>query len=214
MKQGNGETVREPQRDVAVYGHCDILVVGGGPAGTAAAVAAAREGADVVLLERYGHLGGLATGGLVFWIDRMADWEGNLVVAGLGQELMDRCAKEDALLGPPRELWGSRDPTAAAYWGQRTSALRGVVQWSPTVDPEVLKLASNDVVREAGVQTLLHCWAVAAVKEGGRVTGVVFESKEGRKALLARVVIDCTGDGDVFHFAGAEYEDDFDPQSA
>jgi len=214
MREGQGETIGEPAREVPVYGHCDVLVVGGGPAGTAAAVAAAREGADVVLLERYGHLGGLATGGLVFWIDRMADWEGNLVVAGLGQELMDRCAKEDALLGPPRELWGSRDPTAAAYWGQRTSALRGVVQWSPTVDPEVLKLASNDVVREAGVQTLLHCWAVAAVKEGDKVRGVVFESKEGRKALLAKVVIDCTGDGDIFALAGAEYEDDFDPESA
>ena len=214
MRDGQSETIREPARDVRVYGHCDILVVGGGPAGTAAAVAAAREGADVVLLERYGHLGGLATGGLVFWIDRMADWQGNLVVAGVGQELTERCDKDGALLGPARELWGSRDPTAAAYWGQRTSALRGVVQWSPTVDPEVLKLATNDIVREAGVHVLLHCWAVAAVKEGDAVKGVVFESKEGRKALLARVVIDCTGDGDVFALAGAAYEDDFDPESA
>ena len=64
------------------------------------------------------------------------------------------------------------------------------------------------------MQTLLHCWAVAAVKEGDKVRGVVFESKEGRKALLARVVIDCTGDGDIFALAGAEYEDDFDPESA
>ena len=79
MREGQGETIGEPAREVPVYGHCDVLVVGGGPAGTAAAVAAAREGADVVLLERYGHLGGLATGGLVFWIDRMNDWDGNLV---------------------------------------------------------------------------------------------------------------------------------------
>ncbi|HEU0073177.1 MAG TPA: FAD-dependent oxidoreductase, partial [Dehalococcoidia bacterium] len=80
MRVESGETIREPQRDIAVYGHCDVLVVGGGPAGFCAAVAAAREGADVVLLERFGYLGGLATGGLVFWIDRMTDWEGNLVV--------------------------------------------------------------------------------------------------------------------------------------
>src|SRR5688572_2072416 len=213
MRRPENETVSEPQRDVPVYGHCDVLVVGGGPAGTCAAVAAARQGADVVLLERYGHLGGLSTGGLVFWIDRMADWEGNLVVAGLGKELMDRCGPE-ATLGPAEDLWGSRDPVQAAYWAPRTSALRGVVQWSPTIDPEWLKLCSNDMVRESGVTTIFHCWAVAAVREEDTVKGVIFESKEGRKALLAKVVIDCTGDGDVFALAGAEFENDFDAEGA
>jgi hypothetical protein len=213
MRRPENETIIEPERDIAVYGHCDVLVVGGGPAGTCAAVAAARQGADVVLMERYGHLGGLSTGGLVFWIDRMADWNGELVVAGLGKELMERCGPE-ATLGPPRELWGSRDPLQAAYWQQRTSALRGVVQWSPTIDPEWLKLCSNDMVREAGVTTLLHCWAVAAVRDGDAVKGVIFESKEGRKALLAKVVIDCTGDGDVFALAGARFKNDFDAEGA
>ena len=213
MREGTGETIQEPPRDVPVYGHCDVLVVGGGPAGFCAAVAAAREGADVVLLERFGYLGGLATGGLVFWIDRMTDWQGNLVVAGIGGEMMDRCGPE-ATLGPPKELWGSRDPVAASYWGQRTSALRGVVQWSPTIDPETMKLVSNDMVREAGVTTLLHCWAVAAVKDGDEVKGVIFESKEGRKAVLAPVVIDCTGDGDIFAMAGAAFENDFDADGA
>jgi hypothetical protein len=213
MKIGNGETILEPQRDVPVYGHCDVLVVGGGPAGFCAAVAAAREGADVVLLERFGYLGGLSTGGLVFWIDRMTDWEGNLVVEGIGAEMMERCGPE-ATLGPPKEMWGSRDPVQASYWGQRTSALRGVVQWSPTIDPEMMKLVSNDMVREARVTTLLHCWAVAAVKEGDEVNGVIFESKEGRKAILAPVVIDCTGDGDVFALAGAAFENDFDNEGA
>jgi len=213
MRKGNGESVREPERNVPVYGRCDVLVVGGGPAGFSAAVAAAREGAEVVLMERFGYLGGLATGGLVFWIDRMNDWDGNLVVAGIGAEMMERCGPE-ATLGPPKELWGSKDPVQAAYWSQRTSALRGVVQWSPTIDPETMKLVSNDMVREAGVHTLLHCWAVAAVKEGDNVTGVIFESKEGRKALLAPVVIDCTGDGDIFALAGAEFENDFDNEGA
>ena len=99
MKHQRDATVEEPARSTPVYGSCDVLVVGGGPAGSAAAVAAGRLGADIVLVERYGHLGGLSTGGLVFWIDRMTDWEGNLVVAGIGAELIERCGPE-ATLGP------------------------------------------------------------------------------------------------------------------
>lgn len=75
-----GGTVQEPARAIPVFRDCDVLVAGGGPAGTAAAVAAARTGADVVLLERCNHLGGLSTGGLVIWIDRMTDWTGAQVI--------------------------------------------------------------------------------------------------------------------------------------
>ena len=205
--------VDEPARSTPVYGTCDVLVVGGGPAGTAAAVAAGRLGADVVLVERYNHLGGLSTGGLVSWIDRMSDWDGQLVVAGVGAELIDRCGP-DATLGPEPDLWGSTDPVQAAYWRVRTAALRDTVHWSPTVDPEVLKLVTNDIVRESNVHTLLHCWVVATIVDGESVKGVVFESKQGRLALIAPVVIDCTGDGDVFAQAGASYDDDFDSESA
>jgi hypothetical protein len=205
--------VDEPARSTPVYGTCDVLVVGGGPAGTAAAVAAGRLGADVVLVERYNHLGGLSTGGLVSWIDRMSDWDGQLVVAGVGAELIDRCGP-DATLGPEPDLWGSTDPVQAAYWRVRTAALRDTVHWSPTVDPEVLKLVTNDIVRESNVHTLLHCWVVATIVDGESVKGVIFESKQGRLALIAPVVIDCTGDGDVFAQAGASYDDDFDSESA
>ena len=205
--------VEEPARSTPVYGSCDVLVVGGGPAGTAAAVAAGRLGADVVLVERYNHLGGLSTGGLVSWIDRMTDWDGRLVVAGIGAELIDRCGP-DATLGPDPSLWGSTDPVQAAYWRVRTAALRDTVHWSPTVDPEVLKLVTNDIVRESNVHTLMHCWVVASITDGNRVEGVIFESKQGRFALTAPVVIDCTGDGDVFAQAGAAFDDDFDGESA
>jgi hypothetical protein len=214
---GNGPApdghVEEPARSTPVYRRCDVLVVGGGPAGTAAAVAAGRLGADVVLVERYNHLGGLSTGGLVSWIDRMTDWEGNLVVAGIGAELIDRCGP-DATLGPPPEIWGSRNPVEAAYWRVRTAALRDTVHWSPTVDPEVLKLVTHDLVRESSVHTLLHCWVVATIVRDGRVGGVIFESKQGRYALTAPVVIDCTGDGDVFALAGARFDDDLDGDGA
>jgi hypothetical protein len=205
--------IEEPPRSTPVYGTCDVLVIGGGPAGTAAAVSAGRLGADVVLVERYNHLGGLSTGGLVSWIDRMTDWHGELVVAGVGAELVDRCGP-DATLGPDPESWGSTDPVQVAYWRVRTAALRDTVFWSPTVDPEVLKLATNDIVRESNVHTLLHCWVVAVIGSGDRVEGVIFESKQGRFALTAPVVIDCTGDGDVFAQAGAAFDDDFDGESA
>src|SRR5688572_31875198 len=101
-------SIEEPARSVPVHTECDVLVVGGGPAGTAAAVAAARMGADVVLLERYNHLGGLSTGGLVIWIDRMTDWNGQLVIRGFGEEVLDRLPR-DAVAGPPRERWGSTE---------------------------------------------------------------------------------------------------------
>jgi NADPH-dependent 2,4-dienoyl-CoA reductase/sulfur reductase-like enzyme len=83
-------TVTEPAREIPVHEETDVLVVGGGPAGTAAAVAARRLGQRVTLVERYGDLGGLSAGGLVIWIDRMTDWEGTLVIAGIGAELLDR----------------------------------------------------------------------------------------------------------------------------
>ena len=213
MKHQQGASVEEPARSTPVYGSCDVLVIGGGPAGTAAAVAAGRLGADTVLVERYNHLGGLSTGGLVSWIDRMTDWDGNLLVAGVGAELIDRCGP-DATLGPMPEIWGSKNAVEAAYWRVRTAALRDTVQWSPTLDPEVLKLVTNDVVRESNVHTLMHCWVVAAITRDNNVEGVIFESKQGRFALTAPVVIDCTGDGDVFAMAGAGFDDDFDGESA
>ncbi|MDX1376268.1 MAG: FAD-dependent oxidoreductase, partial [Burkholderiales bacterium] len=79
-------TLQEAARETPVHANCDVLVVGGGPSGTAAAVSAARAGAEVVLLERYNHLGGLSTGGLVIWIDRMTDWNGEPVIRGFAEE--------------------------------------------------------------------------------------------------------------------------------
>ncbi len=199
----------EPGRDVPIYRRCGVLVVGGGPSGTAAAAAAAREGADVVLLERYNHLGGLSTGGLVIWIDRMTDWEGKLVIRGFAEELFDRLPA-DAVAGPSRADWGSRDPGKAGYWSNRTAAYHGVVTWSPTIDPERLKLLSQELVLERNVKLVYHSWAAVPIVEGGKVKGVIFESKEGRMAIMADVVVDATGDGDVFARAGADFENDIE----
>jgi hypothetical protein len=186
-----------------------VLVVGGGPAGTAAAIAAGRLGANVLLVERYNHLGGLSTGGLVIWIDRMTDWSGRQVIRGLADELMERLPK-DAIQGPPRADWGNRDAATAAYWAQRTAAYHGIVTWSPTIDPEALKTLSLRMAEEAKVQLLLHAWCTAPIIEDGVVRGVIFESKEGRHAILAKVVIDTPGDADLIARSGARCESDVD----
>lgn len=199
----------EPGREIPVYHRCDVLVVGGGPSGTAAAAAAAKEGAEVALLERYNHLGGLSTGGLVIWIDRMTDWQGELVIRGFAEELFDRLPA-DAVAGPSRAEWGSRDPARSGYWSHRTAAYHGVVTWSPTLDPERLKLLSQDIVLERKVKLIYHAWGSTPIVENGAVKGVVFESKEGRMAILAKVVVDATGDGDVFARAGAAYDNDIE----
>jgi len=202
-------TWAEPGRAIPIYHRCQVLVVGGGPSGTAAAAAAARAGADVVLLERYNHLGGLSTGGLVIWIDRMTDWEGQLVIRGFAEELFDRLPAE-AVAGPDRADWGSQDAGKAAHWSQRTAAYHGIVTWSPTIDPERLKLLSQDIVLERGVKLVYHSWAAIPVVQDGAVKGVVFESKEGRMAIMADVVVDATGDGDIFARAGAAFTNDIE----
>ena len=114
-------TIAEPARDVPVLHDVDVLVVGGGPAGTTAAISAARLGARVMLAERYNHLGGLSTGGLVIWIDRMTDWDGKLVIQGLGQELLDRLPARRP--GRPRPVrYGARNEAeAVARNGSRAS---------------------------------------------------------------------------------------------
>jgi FAD-dependent oxidoreductase family protein len=189
-------SVHEPARETPVHEETDVLVVGGGPAGTAAAIAARRLGRRVTLVERYGDLGGLSAGGLVIWIDRMTDWAGTQVIAGIGSELLDRLP-ESAIAGPGPELWGSTDPDDVAYWRERLSAFRDTVCKSPMIDPEWLKIASHEMLVGEGVRVLLHSWVVSAITDGTEVKGAIFESKEGRRAILAKVVVDCTGDLDV-----------------
>ena len=207
-KNGAG-VYREASRELPVYHQCDVLVVGGGPSGCAAALAAARAGADVVVLERYNHLGGLSTGGLVIWIDRMTDWTGRQVIQGFATEVLDRMPKE-GLAGPDPADWGSKEPAKAAYWGQRTSAFHGTVCWAPTLDPERLKVISQEMLLEAGVRLVFHGWAAMPIVEDGAVKGALFESKSGRQALMAKVVVDATGDGDMFARAGAAFDTDIE----
>lgn len=202
-------TVQESARETAIYHKCDVAVIGGGPAGCAAAWAAAKAGADVTLIERYNCLGGLSTGGLVMWIDRMTDWQGNHIIQGFAREFIDRMPPE-AVAGPPRADWGSKDPAKFAHWSQRTTAFHGIVQWAPTLDPERMKLNNQEMLLQAGVRIVFHAWAARPLVEHGVAKGVVFESKMGRHALLAKVVVDTTGDGDMFARAGADFDTDIE----
>jgi hypothetical protein len=202
-------TVHEPARETPVYDETDVLVVGGGPAGCAAAIAARRAGARVTLVERYNHLGGLSTGGLVIWIDRMTDWSGFPVISGFATEILDRLPA-DAVAGAPREQWGSTDPAHVAHWRERLGAFRDTVTWSPLIDPEWLKSVSAELLLAEGVTLMLHSWVVGAIRDDRTVRGVLFESKEGRHAILAKAIVDATGDLDVCAFADAAYESDIE----
>jgi hypothetical protein len=198
--------MEEAQR-IPVYRQADVLVVGGGPAGLCAAVSAARGGASVVLMERYGYLGGMATGGYVLLLDCLDDGRGKVVIKGLVEEMIERLRKYDGIIEQPEECRGSSKQEDILKW-RRWGATGGedkIVRYSPVVDPEMMKCAANDMALEAGVDLLLHAWFSKAYVEDGTVKGAIFDSKSGRQAVLAKVTIDCTGDGDVFYTAGAEY---------
>lgn len=179
-----GKTILEPARGINVFAEAEVLVVGGGPAGVTAAIAAAREGADTMLVERYGHLGGMATGGLVLMINQFPP--------GQCQEWLDKLDK----VGGAHDLAKTREP--------------GMMRHAIMVDPELLKCILNNMALEAGVKQLLHSWGTMAVVEKNSVKGIIFESKSGRQAVLGKVIVDATGDGDIFASAGAEYDASLD----
>jgi len=201
--------IEELPRSTPVKAETEVLVIGGGSAGVSAAVAAARNGADVMLVERLGYLGGLATGGLIILLLTLDDGRGHQVIGGLCQEVTDRLAKRGAAYFPPKAEWGSdeeplirRDQSWGLVWGHGPHRVR----YSVAYDPEEFKFALNQMVEETKVRLLLHSYACEALVEEGRLTGVTFQGKSGRFAILAKVVIDASGDGDIFTSAGAAYE--------
>jgi hypothetical protein len=195
------QTVVLPSRLAAVAAETDVLVVGGGPAGLGAALGAAEAGAQVILVERYGFLGGNATAALTvpmatYFTERTKPVEGAAailmpgdhgpgepVTAGVLKRLVERLVASGGAI-PPSDQTGYVVP----------------------FDPEVLKLVAVDLLDEAGVQLLLHSFASGVVAGSNGPSGVVFETKSGPIVVKAKVIIDCTGDGDVAAYSGAAFE--------
>ncbi len=204
----SGKTIKEAARETKVCRTADVVVVGGGPGGIGAAVSAARNGADTVLIERYEHLGGMGTGGLVTIIPSMTDVNGNQVIAGITQEWIERLNKRDGADYPKKEHWGSTDKKLVEYYKNRSPfyATGNRVGYSAHIDAEISKCLFQDMMEEAGIKTYLHSWGTEPIMEGNKARGVIFESKSGRQAVLAKVVIDSTGDGDLLPYAGADFE--------
>jgi hypothetical protein len=175
-------TIQEEARQVEVIDEVEVLVVGGGPAGVCAAVGAARAGARTFLVENHGFLGGMWTAGMV------------LTLAGYNSWLRPyrRC-----VAGVPGE-WLAR---AAALGGAEDHA-----GWVLNSDPEVMKLVADALLLETGVTRLYHTRAAAPIMAGSAVTGACIENSDGRRAILARVTVDCTGNGDLLARSGAPYD--------
>ncbi|MBK9442471.1 MAG: FAD-dependent oxidoreductase [Comamonadaceae bacterium] len=171
----------EPAKALPILAECEVLVVGGGPSGLAAALAARRAGADTILLERFGCFGGVIT---TVGMETLAwyRYEGTVESEGIGVEMERRAAQ-----------------------------MGGAIKWpyndSQCLDADFFKVVADHLVREAGIRPILHCLAVDVIFDGDsqRLKGIVTESKSGRQVILANRIIDCTGDADIAHLAGASY---------
>jgi hypothetical protein len=208
----SAHTVALSAVDAPVVRSSDVVVVGGGPAGVSAAVAAARSGASVTLLERYAALGGLAAGGMVLVLDDMCDAD-EITVTGVVDEYVERMQALGLAVYPPREDRIS-SPEMWAKWGRwgaydfHSHVEPKPVCYAVAFDPDGWKRVSNDLVRESGVHLRLHSWFSRPVVEDGVIRGVVCETKNGPQAVLGDVVIDTTGDIDVASRAAAPYVHD------
>ena len=193
---GNGASYRETLETPIVARH-QVVVAGGGASGVIAAIAAARSGADTLLLERYAFLGGNGTAGLMTCYNGFRNQrppEALQTVKGIPAEYIAELVR----------LGGLADMDNY----ERTvphDVRKGDLPYTVPFDAEAAKVASLNLIRKEGVKLRLHSWVVAPMLNGSLVTGVIVHSKSGRQAISADIVIDCTGDGDIAAAAGAPF---------
>jgi hypothetical protein len=184
MKKGiTGKFVVEPERKVEIFEEADVVVIGGGPGGFPAAIAAARQGCRTLIIERYGLFGGMATTGLMGPIFGFAWGQSREpILGGIPMELIRNMQKKGGVLDDRNIEW---------------NAIR--------FDPELLKHVIDEMLLDAGVKILLHSLAVGITKKNDRIDAVILETKSGRIAVTGKVFIDATGDGDLGYWAGCPY---------
>ena len=203
--------IEQPARNVRIAAKADVVVVGGGPAGLSAALAAARNGAEVILLERYNHLGGLASGGMVLLLDDM--WDSHqleISVRGICMTMIERMAALKLAVFPRQNDWG-KNPAAWRQW-RRWGTFDFLSHETPhpicfavAFDPDAMKRVALDMVQELGIKLRLHSWFSQTLVEDGKVKGVICDTKSGCEAILGDIVIDATGNLDVAASAGAPH---------
>lgn len=186
--------------DTPIYAVADVIVCGGGPAGCAAALAAAQMGVKVILLEDFGFLGGVPTAA---GVNGIGSWfyepDGQVLISGIPQKIIT-----DAYLrngGSKSEIDRIFSPLDHTPDYQNTFG----GNWIP-VNPEILKITLDSLMAQAQVQVILDAKIVKPVTDGKSVKGIIYESKSGRRAILGHTVIDATGDGEVAARAGAKFE--------
>ena len=187
----NGKIIR-PAAEIPLFHKTDVVVVGGGPAGFSAALASARAGAKTTLVESTGSLGGLFTNGMVLIMlcTSLREESGRyrLVTHGICEEFMTRAEKE----------LGANAVTPRGVSGR--------LHWQPTIDPEGAKYLMDRMIEENQIDLFFHASGVDVIQNAsGVVQGIVFQSKQGPQAILAKQVVDCTGDGDLFFAAGSDF---------
>ena len=181
----------------------DVLVVGGGCAGTAAAIAAARSGARTLLVERAGYCGGYVTNVVGPSLDGFVDLRSGLpIVGGVVLDLVRTAACSDVPLDDPERVAATRFRFNTELGHNRAVADRHAIRF----DLERFKLAADRLLTEAGARVLYHTTVADVVRDGPRVTGVVIANKAGLQAVRPRTVVDASGDADVVAFAGAPFD--------
>ena len=194
--------IEEPARKIPVMAETDVLVIGGGPSGLAAALAASREGADTMLVEQFGSFGGNITQAHVASI-AWYRYEKTVEAGGIGVEFERRAEEMGA--SQTSDLIQYLDEETLNHVAPKMAELPNPPPAAASFDADMFKFVADKMVQEAGILPVLHCFTVNVIMEGNTIKGVITESKSGRQAILAKRVIDASGDADIAFHAGAPY---------